>query len=614
MDQSTRNRRYYPGLDGLRAIAILGIVLYHMFPDAVRGGYLGVTMFFVLSGYLLSRTGVESLARGSWSTPAFYQKRIRRIYPALLWVLALTLLALRLWLPDSLVGIRGELGSILFGYENWHQILESQDYFSRITATSPFTHMWSLAVELQYYLVWPLLLGLYRAEQGDDDKWGTIGILIALAVASAGAMAYLYYATGDPSRSYYGTDTRVHALLLGGAIGMIPPERLRCSKGLGGTLFAIGAAGYLALSILLDGASPYAYYGLIALAALLSAVLIVLCAQETLPFGRMLGWKPLQWLGQRSYEIYLTMYPVLYVMERLQPIENAVWRHLAEGGLILALSVLIHALAVPKAWQALPGDAGWKWFKRPAAIAAALVFSLGLVISAAAPAADGELDGLEQLLEANRRRMEAGQTDTVVETAPPEPTEEVEPEPTVNPADVSMVGDSVMLGAYNALQDALPGCTVDAKVSRQLWDAYGVLDALESGGQLGSIVVVALGTNGPFSVEDGQGIVDRIGPDRQIYWVTAYGTYLSWQEQSNSSIRAVAAQNPNVTVIDWAAAAAQNPGWLYSDGIHLQGDGQAAYAALIRDSIGYTPPPPTESADAPLVIWDAEQGLLLADP
>ena len=145
------------------------------------------------------------------------------------------------------MGIRGELGSILFGYENWHQILESQDYFSRITATSPFTHKWSLAVELQYYLVWPLLLGLYRSEQGDDDKWGTIGILIALAVASAGAMAYLYYATGDPSRSYYGTDTRVHALLLGGAIGMIPPERLRCSKGLGGTLFALGAAGYLAL-------------------------------------------------------------------------------------------------------------------------------------------------------------------------------------------------------------------------------------------------------------------------------------------------------------------------------------------------------------------------------
>ena len=134
MDQSTRNRRYYPGLDGLRAIAILGIVLYHMFPDAVRGGYLGVTMFFVLSGYLLSRTGVPG-SRAAAGARAFYQKRIRRIYPALLWVLALTLLALQLWLPEGLVGIREELQSILFGYQNWWQIVQNQDYFSRITAT-----------------------------------------------------------------------------------------------------------------------------------------------------------------------------------------------------------------------------------------------------------------------------------------------------------------------------------------------------------------------------------------------------------------------------------------------------------------------------------------------
>ena len=177
-----------------------------------------------------------------------------------------------------------------------------------------------------------------------------------------------------------------------------------------------------------------------------------------------------------------------------------------------------------------------------------------------------------------------------------------------------MVGDSVMLGALSALQEALPGCTVDAKVSRQLWDAYAVLDALEASGQLGSIVVVALGTNGPFTVEDGQGIVDRIGPDRQIYWVTAFGTSLSWQEQSNSSIRALAEQNANVTIIDWAAAAAQNTGWLYSDGIHLQGDGQQAYAALIQSALGYTPPPPTESDSAPFVIWDEEQGIILSDP
>ena len=610
MDQPTSTSRYLPGLDGLRAVAILGIVLYHMFPGAVRGGYLGVTMFFVLSGYLLSRTGSAALAQGRWRTLGFWQKRVRRIYPALLWVLALTLIALRLWLPEGLVDVRGELRSILLGYQNWRQILQSQDYFSRLTSTSPFTHMWSLAVELQYYLVWPLLFAIYRAEQGDDGKWGSIGILIALAVASAAAMGFLYHWTGDPSRAYYGTDTRVHALLLGSAVGLIPPERLRCSKGLGGALFALSAAGMLALSIVLDGASPYAYYGLIALAAVLSVVLAVLCAQESLPFGRVLGWAPLKWLGQRSYEIYLTMYPVLYLMERLQPIEDALWRHLAKAGLILALSVVIHALAVPKAWMAPLGEPGWKWFKRPAALAAAAAFSLGLVISLAAPASAEDLEALERELEANREQIEAAQTEAPDDLSEPEPTEE----PTINPAEVSMVGDSVMLGALPALQEALPGCTVDAKVSRQLWDAYAVLDALEASGQLGSIVVVALGTNGPFTVEDGQGIVDRIGPDRQIYWVTAFGTSLSWQEQSNSSIRALAEQNANVTIIDWAAAAAQNTGWLYSDGIHLQGDGQQAYAALIQSALGYTPPPPTESDSAPFVIWDEEQGIILSDP
>ena len=612
MNQSARTSRYLPGLDGLRAIAILGIVLYHMFPGAVRGGYLGVTMFFVLSGFLLARTAVSGLNRGSWSTGVFYQKRIRRIYPALLWVLALTLLALQLWLPEGLMGIREELQSILLGYQNWWQIVQNQDYFSRITATSPFTHMWSLAVELQYYLVWPLLFALYRREKNDESKWGSIGVMIALAVISMAAMSWLYSYTGDPSRPYYGTDGRVHALLLGSAVGLMPETSLRCPKKAGSTLFALCAAGYLALVLLLDGASAAAYYGLIAFASVLSLALAVLCTQEDLPFGRALDWKPLKWLGQRSYEIYLTMYPVLYLIERLRPIENELLRHLTEGVIILALAVVIHALSVPKAWLAPAGDPGWKWFKRPAAIIAAMAFSMGLLIMAGAPVEAGDLDALEQLLEANRAQIEATLPPQGAET--PEPTLEATPVPTVNPADVSMVGDSVMLGALSALQEALPGCIVDAKVSRQLWDAYAVLDALEGSGSLGSTVVIALGTNGPFSVEEGQGIVDRLGPDRKIYWVTAFGTSLSWQEQSNDSIRAIAAQNPNVTVVDWAEIAAQNTYWLYSDGIHLQGDGQAAYAAMIRDALGYTPPPPVETDSAPIVIWDGEQGIAVSDP
>lgn len=606
MDQAVReNSRYLPGLDGLRTVAILGIVLYHMFPGAVRGGYLGVTLFFALSGYLLSRTGRAAVARGGFRPGAFYQRRIRRIYPALLWVVALTLLALRLWLPEALTGVRQELRSVLLGYQNWRQILQSQDYFTRITATTPFTHMWSLAVELQFYLVWPLLFGLYRLEIKEGDAGATIGVLLALAVISAAAMAFLYYMSGDVARVYYGTDTRAHALLLGSALGMIPEERLRVSKGVAGALFAFCAAGMLALMAVLDGAWSGAFYGLIALSAVLSGGLIALCADQELPFGRVLGWKPLVWLGQRSYVIYLCMYPVLYLMERLRPVDNPIILHLLEGGLILVLASAVHAVSVPRAWLAPAGQPGWKCFKRPALWAAVLALTAGMLTAAAAPSAPDDLGALERMLSENRRQIEAAE-----QKSAPTPTPELEAEPTVDPTRVTMVGDSVMLGALNSLQEKIPGCVVDAAVSRQLWDAYGVFDTLESGGKLGDVVILALGTNGPFAPSDGQGLIDRLGPERQIYWVTAYGSHLSWQEQSNESIRTVAAQNDNVTVVDWAALASGHGDWLYSDGIHLQGGGQSAYARMIADAIGWAP----QGDAVPVVVWDDQQGILLTDP
>lgn len=578
---------YVPGLDGLRAFAILGIVLYHMFPGVIRGGYLGVTMFFVLSGYLLGRTSLRNRARGSLSAGRFYQRRVRRIYPALLWVAALTLIALRLWLPGMLSLVRQELLSVVCGWQNWWQILRSQDYFTRITATSPFTHMWSLAVEMQFYLIWPLLFLMYHLEMKEGNAAATIALLLGLALVSALAMAMVYYLTGNATRVYYGTDTRAHALLLGCALGLLPARTKPVSKPVGAMVFSLCVGGLAAMMLLLDGAWAGTYYGLLALAAVLSAGLILLCARSELPFGRALDWPPLKWLGQRSYEIYLTMYPVLFFLERLRPVQSAAALHLLEAAVILALSCAIHALSLPRAWLAPEGKPGWRCVSRPAFWAAVLAVSAGAVIVAAAPARTGDLDALTQILAANREQIEQRQTVSDTDGAEPEPETEQPAVSPLDPASVTMVGDSVLLGAMPALQEALPGCVVDGKVSRQVWDAPAVFDALETSGQLGRVVVIALGTNGTFSVEQGQSLIDRLGPDRQIYWVTAYGAYLAWQEQSNEAIRAVAAQNDNVTLIDWAAEAPGHGDWLYSDGIHLQPPGQQAYAAMIAAAIGY---------------------------
>ena len=591
-DQTLQNQTgYVPGLDGLRAFAIVAIVLYHMFPGAVRGGYLGVTVFFVLSGYLLSRTSLKNRARGALHPLGFYRRRLRRIYPALLWVTALTLVALRLFLPGALAGVRQEVLSVVCGWQNWRQILQSQDYFARITATSPFTHMWSLAVELQFYLVWPLLFLMYHLEMREGNASATTALLLGLALVSALAMAMVYYLTGSAARVYYGTDTRAHALLLGCALGMLPAREKPVSKPLGAAAFCLCAGGLAALSLWLNGAWAGAYYGLIALSAVLSAGLVLLCARPELPFGRALDWAPLKWLGQRSYELYLVMYPVLFFLERLRPVQGAAL-HLLEAALILALACAVHALSSPRAWEAPEGMPGWRFVTRPAFWAAVIAVSAGVVVLAGAPEGHSDMDALAQSLEANRAEIEQRQTSPAPEpTAAPELADHVPEAQTLqsasafDPASVTLVGDSVLLGALPALQEALPGCVVDGKVSRQVWDAAETFDALEASGQLGDIVVIALGTNGTFSPEQGQALVDRLGPDRQIYWVTVYGSYLAWQEQSNEAIRAVAAQNDNVTLIDWAALAAEHGDWLYSDGIHLQSPGQQGYAAMIADAI-----------------------------
>ena len=565
MEQSkVKNTGTIPGLDGLRAVAITGIVFYHMFPQAIRGGYLGVSLFFVLSGYLMAVTALRAEAAGGFSAGRFYLRRLRRIYPALLLVLALTLLALRLLLPAALQGMRGEVGSVLLGYGNWRQILQNSSYFTRISNTSPLTHLWSLAVELQYYLLWPVLFWLYRAMARRGEGPAGDGVLLALAIISAVAMGMLYPADGDPNRVYYGTDTRAHALLLGSALGLLrAPGVLRLSKRAGAWLFAVCSAGVLALMVLLDGSWRVAYYGLIPLAAVLFSVLVCLCADEHLPIGRWLNGKPLVWLG-------------LWLFQRLQPVENDPWLlAVLELAVILVVSALVHAVTSPKALEARAGEPGWKYIARPAFWLWLVLAAAGVWVLYAAPADAGDTAALEQELELNRQRIE-------------EPAE-TEPVVYTDPAAVTMVGDSVMLGALPALETAVPGCVVDAKVSRQVWDAQAVLDHLESSGQLGSTVVLALGTNGTFSQEQGQALLDRLGPDRQVYWVTAYGAALPWQEQSNDAIRALAASNDNVTLIDWSAIAPGHDSWFYSDGIHLQSPGQDAYAAMIAEAIGIEP-------------------------
>ena len=560
----------------------------------MRGGYLGVALFFVLSGYLLAVTCMREDALRSYSVGRFYRKRIRRIYPALIVVLGATLILLWRFYPASLRGLRGEVLSILLGYNNWRQIALNQSYFTRIANSSPFTHLWSTAIELQYYLVWPLLFFVCARLEKRHKGVGAV-VLFVLAMASITEMGVIYLPGGDPSRVYFGTDTRVHALLLGSALGLLRLDEAEdgVPESTGWLLFGLCIPVITVLFVMVNGEEPAAYEGLIAASALAFTLLIGLVADPKLPFGRWLDFKPVKWLGQISYELYLVMYPTIYFIERWRPVDNAAQLALIEAGIMLVLAALLHLAVRPAVIGPWKGKGRWTALLRVCAVAdGGGGRRRACSRSVQAPAGADDLDQLQAELEQNAalrrgrahalrrlgRHVRTGRGGLARgDAARAEHTD---------PATVTCVGDSVMLGALPALQQMMPGCVVDAKESRQVAEVIGILQNLEAQGKLGSVVVIALGTNGPFSQSFGQSVIDWLGPDRQIYWVTAYGATLRWQEESNSVIRAVVEANDNVTLIDWAGVAPSHPEWFYSDGIHLQQAGQQGYADFVAREIG----------------------------
>ncbi|MGI8870043.1 MAG: acyltransferase family protein, partial [Mycobacteriales bacterium] len=311
----SERRRYVPALDGLRAIAVAAVVAYHLGFGWARGGYFGVDVFFVLSGYLITDgllTGRRR--RGAVDLASFWVGRARRLLPALVVMLIVVAAAATAMARGTLGALRGDTLAAVTYTSNWWQIWRAHSYFTAIGSTSPLTHLWSLAVEEQFYLLWPILLAAAM-------RWLPRRVIVQAtlggAVFSAVAMGVLYRGTRDPTRVYVGTDTHATALLLGAALafgwpllapapGLTRPGRRLLS--LGGLAAAVGLG---ACVHLVHGQGIVEYRGLFAVVAVLSAVVIAAAAHPATALGRCLGVAPLRWIGARSYGIYLWHYPVI---------------------------------------------------------------------------------------------------------------------------------------------------------------------------------------------------------------------------------------------------------------------------------------------------------------
>jgi peptidoglycan/LPS O-acetylase OafA/YrhL len=589
------------GIDGLRAGAVLLVVIFHVVPGVVPGGGLGVDIFFVISGFLITGLLVGELATiGRIRFGAFWARRARRLLPALVILLLVCTSVALIIGGDVLVGIgRQVLGAATFS-SNWLAIANGSSYFAG-TTPELFRNLWSLAVEEQFYLVWPFVVMLVVLVRW---RWARFAIFIALAGASAAAMFLLYSPGVDPTRVYYGTDTHSFGLALGAALAIAtagmrthPLEWPRFARRLFQYLGGLAIVALVTTAVLLPTDAALTFRGGLPLVAVLSALAILGAIVPGGPLGRILDAKPVRWVGVRSYGIYLWHWPVLILLTAAEPD----WQDSA-GTLwllrIVTVAITVGAATLSYRFVERPirrlGFRPWvqrMWAsgtRRPLRIAAATVVVLALVGGTGATA----------LAIVRAPALGTAESDIAAGEVVLAHARYLPPPPSGAPgSNLDAVGDSVMLASAPELRAIYPGISIDAVVSRQMNALPAIVQALKTSGQLRPILVVGLGTNGPIARSTLDQVRNVLGPNRQMVVINVEEPR-SWEGEVNSTLAQFASDYQNVELADWFTAISPHISILARDQIHPGPTGGRIYTATLQAALSRLaalPPYPTIS-------------------
>ena len=615
MSKSLRvQSRYIPGLDGLRALAVLAVIAYHLRPDLAPGGLLGVTVFFVLSGYLIT-----NLLLIEWDTTnkidlkKFWYRRAKRLLPAMFTMLIAITAWVTLFDHSYLPKLKEDFVAAALYVSNWWYIYQDLSYFETMETPSLLTHFWSLAVEEQFYIFWPLLIWAALATKLGKKRITLMVFLLALL--SALLMAMQYEPGTDPSRVYYGTDTRVFSLLFGAILAFFWPSH-KLSKRLPNKVrFTMDLTGFLSLVLLVammatvNEYDSFLYLGGMVILSILSTVVIAVIVHPSSQLTKWLSFLPLRWIGTRSYGIYLWQYPIIILTTpQVNTSGFDTGRTILQLALILIISELSYRFIedpIRKGTFLAVLKGNGKRTMSPAKFAAILGGAVIVFISTiglAAPQNDtvvktaGESEAKKEEIVIKKKETENSNAAAQPKEETGENTAEQQPAPdqkedtgqedaavSINET-VTVIGDSVMVDVAPILKQQFPNITIDAKVGRQMNDAGSIIDSFKNKGELGERIIIALGSNGSFNDKQLAQIITSLNSNKKIYLVNVR-VPRPWESAVNDELAKIAARFRNIQVIDWYKASTNHDEYFANDGVHLTKKGAEAYANLLFDSM-----------------------------
>ncbi len=587
MISSKEKVRYIPPIDGLRALAVFAVLLYHLGVSWIPGGFLGVDLFFVISGYVITRLILDSIERSSaLDLRAFYLARIRRLLPSLLVVISSSILISAIWAPSSMRRLLSDIPYVLSSTNNWRLVALHQDYFSAIGRPPLLQHTWSLGVEAQFYLIWPIVLVLILKYFGKRNI-----ARAALAFAAISGIALFFFSlridaanglnSQGSSHIYFGTDTHSLGLFLGAALAVSWfPQNLssKISQRAQDFVDGIGVFGLLGLLstfLFIDEANPTLYKLAFPLAGIFGCAIITSIVHPSSRFAPIMSSKVLLWFGARSYGIYLWHWVIFQITRPSVDL----------AGSVLALNcvrlLLVFALAdISFRWIEMPIRRGLlqNWFRgmkyrlprvrhvqrRNVMISAVACLAI-LSASATVGLSRGDSIDLKLAIElAAQAKSEAADSATAAAKK-----------------GLWVTGDSVILGIRSKLQSHLHIALINARVGRQIQELTAVVKA-DRAQVPRSIVILDLGNNNHLTEQSVVDLLDLLKDQPQIVLVNT-AVPRSYRDDNNKIINRVSRNYPQLTVVDWKTLSTGHPEFFAADGVHLSDSGSDVYVAAILE-------------------------------